>query len=333
MLLSFIIPTYNVSNKIELCLKSISHIPLRKKDYEIIVIDDSSTDDTVEIAEKFLKENNLEYTLLRQNKSGQASARNKGLGVSKGKYIWMIDSDDEIISDSEIWDNLINNTKVELITFNYEEIFPSKAVLQQKIQRKQYMSGIDFLANSVGGSYLWNKIYHRNTIQNIRFIEGSTHIEDMCFNVHAITNISSILCLPVAGYKYYRYPKRKLRGKDLLTERCKANSDSFRAYQAIRGFALRADRRTQEILYNILSFEILAHLYSIFKNDDYSVLLEYKELYRSMGLYPCVKVKNTKANLFRIIINNTWLTKVVHYFMKSSKCLGSWNNSQSMSLF
>ena len=316
MLLSFIIPTYNVSNKIELCLKSISNIPLRKKDYEIIVIDDSSTDDTVEISEKFLKENKLNYTLLQQKKSGQASARNKGLDVAKGKYIWMIDSDDEIVSNWEIWNSVISDTNIELITFNYEEIWLKKTIIQQKFQKKQYVSGVDFLANSKGGSYLWNKIYHRGTIRNIRFIEGSTHIEDMCFNVHAIINISSILCLPVTGYKYYRYPKRKLKGKDLLIERSKANADSFKAYQSINELVLRTDNRTQEILYSILGFEILAHLYSIFKNDAYSVLLKYKEHYRSMGLFPCVKGKNFKANLFRIIVNNSWLTQIVHYFYK-----------------
>ena len=122
----------------------------------------------------------------------------------------------------------------------------------------------------------------------------------MCFNVHAIINISSILCLPVT----------------LLIERSKANADSFKAYQSINELALRTDNRTQEILYSILGFEILAHLYSIFKNDAYSVLLKYKEHYRSMGLFPCVKGKNFKANLFRIIVNNSWLTQIVHYFYK-----------------
>ena len=141
MLLSFIIPTYNVSNKIELCLNSISHIPLNKNDYEIIVIDDSSADNTTAITEKFLEENKLNYTLLQQKKAGQASARNKGLDVAKGKYIWMIDSDDEIVSNWEIWNSLISDTNIELITFNYEEIWLKKTIIQQKFQKKQYVSG------------------------------------------------------------------------------------------------------------------------------------------------------------------------------------------------
>ena len=102
MLLSFVIPSYNVCEKIEKCLTSICRIPLSKDEYEIIVVDDSSTDNTISVAEDFLIENKLCYSLLKQDKKGQASARNKGIRISKGEYIWMVDSDDEILPDSSI---------------------------------------------------------------------------------------------------------------------------------------------------------------------------------------------------------------------------------------
>ena len=62
MLLSFVIPTYNVGGKIEMCLTSISRISLSKDDYEVIIIDDSSTDNTIHEAEEFLIKNMLSYT-------------------------------------------------------------------------------------------------------------------------------------------------------------------------------------------------------------------------------------------------------------------------------
>ena len=88
MLLSFVIPTYNVGGKIEMCLTSISRISLSKDDYEVIIIDDSSTDNTINEAEEFLSKNMLSYTILMQKKEGQAYARNKGIKISKGKYIY-----------------------------------------------------------------------------------------------------------------------------------------------------------------------------------------------------------------------------------------------------
>ena len=321
MLLSFVIPAYNVSDKIELCLKSIGNIPLNKNDYEIIIIDDSSIDNTVEVAETFLQVHGFTYRLIRQKKAGQASARNTGIGVAKGKYIWMVDSDDQIIADHEIFEVLDSGQDFGLITFNYKEVWPSGLIVQQKFKNRETVTGSDFLSNSVGGSYLWNKIYRRSSICDIKFIEGSTHIEDMCFNVHALININSVLCLTSIGYKYYRYTKPKLKKEDLLREREKANVDSFNAYKSIYDLAHNVDENTQKILYKILRFEILAHLYSIFKDDKYPVLKKYIELYKNMGLYPCVKVNNFKADIFRLMINNIFLSRIMSNVLYFSRIL------------
>lgn len=317
MLISFVIPAYNVGEEIEKCLTSISRIPLSKDEYEIIIVDDSSTDNTISVAEDFLIKNKLCYSLLKQDKKGQASARNKGVRISKGKYIWMVDSDDEILPDPSIIEILINDSNAELITFNYEEVWSSHSSVQYKFLEKRYVTGIDFLANSVGGSYLWNKIYRRDAIQDVKFIEGSTHIEDMCFNVNAIIKMKSILCLPLVGYKYYRYPKLFLTGNEFLMERTKANIDSLKAYHSIMELASKSNKKSQEVLYNILRFDILAHLFSIFKNDSLSVLNEYIKIYRDMGMYPCEKTASRRANLFRIIINRPWLIKIMKVLPQS----------------
>ncbi|WP_278994603.1 glycosyltransferase family 2 protein [Prevotella melaninogenica] len=316
MLLSFVIPTYNVGGKIEMCLTSISRISLSKDDYEVIIIDDSSTDNTINEAEEFLSKNMLSYTILMQKKEGQASARNKGIKISKGKYIWMVDSDDEIIPDPAIVEILIADSNAELITFNYEEVWSDHTSLQYKYLKEHYLTGIEFLETAVGGSYLWNKIYRRDSVQSMKFIEGSTHIEDMCFNVNAIINMKSILCLPLFGYRYYRYPKKQLEGNELLEERRKANIDSLKAYQSIIDLASKSNKRGQNVLYKILRFEILAHLFYIFKNDDYSVLNEYIGFYRNMGLYPCRRTTKIKANLFRIVVNRLWLIKVMKLLLQ-----------------
>ena len=284
-----------------MCLTSISRISLSKDDYEVIIIDDSSTDNTINEAEEFLIKNMLSYTILMQKKEGQASARNKGIKISKWKYIWMVDSDDEIIPDPAIVEILIADSNAELITFNYEEVWSDHTSLQYKYLKE---------------SYLWNKIYRRDSVQSMKFIEGSTHIEDMCFNVNAIINMKSILCLPLFGYRYYRYPKKQLEGNELLEERRKANIDSLKAYQSIIDLASKSNKRGQKVLYKILRFEILAHLFNIFKNDDYSVLNEYIGFYRNMGLYPCRRTTKIKVNLFRIVVNRLWLIKIMKLLLQ-----------------
>lgn len=88
---SVIIPTYNGSKYIKKAIESVLNQSF--KDFEIIVINDGSTDNTEGILREYIEDRKIIY--LFQNNSGQASARNKGIEISKGFYIAFIDDDDE----------------------------------------------------------------------------------------------------------------------------------------------------------------------------------------------------------------------------------------------
>lgn len=96
MLCSFIIPAYNASNTIIRCLDSIFALALSKTDFEVVCIDDCSTDNTIEVIEHYAKKH-ANITLLRQVRNHrQGAARNRGVSIAKGEYIVFVDSDDEI---------------------------------------------------------------------------------------------------------------------------------------------------------------------------------------------------------------------------------------------
>lgn len=95
MLCSFIIPAYNASNTIVRCLDSIYALALNVADFEVIVIDDCSKDNTISVVEEYAKQH-TNITLLRQAENHrQGAARNRGVAIAKGKYIVYVDSDDE----------------------------------------------------------------------------------------------------------------------------------------------------------------------------------------------------------------------------------------------
>lgn len=96
MLISFIIPAYNASQTINRCLDSIYSLLIPRTDFEVIVIDDCSHDDTATLVENYaLSHENL--ILLHQNENHrQGAARNRGLKVAKGRFIAFVDSDDTI---------------------------------------------------------------------------------------------------------------------------------------------------------------------------------------------------------------------------------------------
>lgn len=105
MLVSFIIPAYNAVDTIVRCLESIRNLTLEKEDYEIIVIDDASSDNTIEVIEQYCQKGKSEevrgksdnLTLLRQAENHrQGAARNRGLKEAKGEYICFVDADDVV---------------------------------------------------------------------------------------------------------------------------------------------------------------------------------------------------------------------------------------------
>lgn len=95
MLCSFIIPAYNASTTIVRCLDSIYTLGLSEQEFEVICIDDCSTDNTIKVIEQYAKQH-TNLTLLSQTENHrQGAARNRCVVIAKGKYIVYVDSDDE----------------------------------------------------------------------------------------------------------------------------------------------------------------------------------------------------------------------------------------------
>ena len=106
MLYSCIIPTFNNGDLIKKCIDSILLNKLKK---EIIIIDDGSTDDTAKICKRYQKKNSsIKY--IRQRNQGVSAARNKGVKIAKGDFIFFLDSDDYVSNNFlEIVDKYLKN--------------------------------------------------------------------------------------------------------------------------------------------------------------------------------------------------------------------------------
>ena len=101
---SIVSPVYNVEKYITNLIRSINDQTF--KDFELILVDDGSTDKSIKIAEQELKKTKINYRIVSKKNGGQSSARNVGISVSKGEYICVVDSDD-IIQPNYI-KNLLN---------------------------------------------------------------------------------------------------------------------------------------------------------------------------------------------------------------------------------
>ena len=97
MLVSFVIPSYNSAQTVKRCLDSIYALPLKPEEFEVIFIDDCSTDNTCEEVESIKSKVKSSLTLLKQPiNNRQGAARNRGVNVAQGEYICFVDSDDAV---------------------------------------------------------------------------------------------------------------------------------------------------------------------------------------------------------------------------------------------
>jgi glycosyltransferase involved in cell wall biosynthesis len=99
MKISIILPVFNVSLYLADCLNSLMDQDLTKDEYEVICVDDGSTDNSVDIINKYIDQYNNIKIISKEN-GGVSSARNLGIRNAKGKYIWFIDPDDFILKNS-----------------------------------------------------------------------------------------------------------------------------------------------------------------------------------------------------------------------------------------
>lgn len=118
MKLSFIIPAYNSAKYITTAIQSIYNLQLNGNDFEIIVINDGSSDNTEDILKSFSNRyNNFHY--VSQNNSGAAMARNLGISLAKGEYVQFVDSDDFLnAKDYNYLTDALFNEQLDIIAFN-----------------------------------------------------------------------------------------------------------------------------------------------------------------------------------------------------------------------
>lgn len=118
MTFSIIIPCYNGSKTIKRALSSVEDQTYNE--FEIIIVDDGSSDNSKEVIEEFFKDKELDHKYIYQENGGAASARNKAVANSRGKYLAFLDSDDEWHRDKlKLQLEYIEKLKTNFITTNY----------------------------------------------------------------------------------------------------------------------------------------------------------------------------------------------------------------------
>lgn len=207
LMVSVIVPVYNIHNYIARCIKSICRQSL--KEIEIILINDGSTDDSLTIINK-LKKQDERIQVICQKNQGLSAARNIGIEKALGKYILFVDGDD-YLEDSHTLELLVEiaeNNEIEIVLFPYKKIYlnnSQKTLLPIKSDGMIRDVKSEVLRKLIGPTAkemselekverlntAWGKLYRRDCIGKVRFVDTKqVGVEDGLFNIEIFSKIN-----------------------------------------------------------------------------------------------------------------------------------------------
>lgn len=223
MKLSIIVPVYNVENYIRECLDSIvAALYVSSGSVEVIVVDDGSIDASGSIVDEYSR---MEwFNIIHQENAGVAAARNKGLSVASGDWVWFIDSDDwiEASATKNILEAIDEYSESDMILFDAFEDKDGKALPWEHFEdASTWDNEDDISALQCGVLYYpacihrfgmtsrplaapWDKIYRRQFLidSRIHFCEELRVLDDMVFNMEVCGLVKSVAYVKKAIYHY-----------------------------------------------------------------------------------------------------------------------------------
>ncbi len=204
-LVSVIIPVYNTKKYLRRCLNSVQGQTYQN--LEIIIINDGSTDNSINICEEFRKKDERVVVVSQVNK-GLSAARNTGIDICHGDFITFVDSDDSIEKNyTKYLLELVSKGESDIAICAHEEVRREKVICNfgKGFLEKQYSTEecLQDMLNEKGFTLSsWGKLYDKKLFKNIRFPEGKLH-EDIGTTYKLIMNAKKISYGPEPKYIYY----------------------------------------------------------------------------------------------------------------------------------
>lgn len=208
--ISIIVPIYNVEKYLERCVESILNQTF--EDFEIILVNDGSTDKSGDICDR-LKFKDYRIKVVHKENGGVSSARNKGLEISNGEFITFIDPDDYIELDAlgYIYNlSKDNNAEIGVYKMNTFKIQELKNINKYKnnVEEFRIYEGDEiikeYIYNETFLHSVCNKIYSRSLISkiNLKFICDIRYAEDALFNYNILSNCNRLVYSNLRKYNY-----------------------------------------------------------------------------------------------------------------------------------
>ena len=306
-MISIIVPVYNTEKYLHRCVDSILNQTFT--DFELILVDDGSTDRSGEICDEYAK-NDKRINVIHKSNGGLSDARNAGLDIAKGEYISFIDGDDYIHPQTyEIILKIMSETRSDLGCFNYRFIQPDEnaeferydadSIEKTVVTSDELLNNFNEYYHAVSWISACTKIYHKNAFNNNRYPYGKVD-EDSYMLHHVIGDSKRVVRIEEKLY-YYVWTQGSISRSAFSPKRFDkngANLDRVEFFK-IRGIKRQEDFFKREYLLNILK------MYYFVKNEHPELLKDYKPYISEYKAHASDFMKgNTRiCNMERLIYN------------------------------
>ena len=240
IILSIIIPVYNVEKYVRKTLESIFESTLPKSELEVIVVNDGTKDNSMSIVNEFAaKFDNLK--IINQENQGLSVARNTGLKAARGKYVWFVDSDDWVEYDSLpfLLKHLEHSDK-DVLMFKIREYDEEGRILLERFfhdnQNEEQVSGTDVVLYQkkygVDITPMQQYVISRDFLlsNKLFFVPGIYH-EDKEFAPRMLINAKKVTIIPKVIYCYLRRNSGSITTDDSLQKkRCLSKIEIYKRY-------------------------------------------------------------------------------------------------------
>ncbi len=301
---SVIMPAYNASQTIRRALESLRNQTYQ--DIEIIIVNDGSTDETLEVIQEIVRLDSR-IVIVNQSNSGPGFARNAGLNKAGGEFVYFMDSDDSIDADliCKCVDYMTENN-LDLLVFGFA-IIDEFAVEVEKVSFDDYLAinkeelalayVLNFLMSKHGNGFLWNKFYRLDIIEenSIRF--GTDNImEDELFNIEYYSHTSRCRFINDVFYNYFWETPTSIRSKYNPTYLCSLKK-VYNAFMTLKDYFHLKDKTFDENVINRTWRGLFSYLFN--------------------GVGNCGVSLKEKVRLFNSVVSDATFQSVASYQHKT----------------
>lgn len=265
MTVSFVIPAFNAHDYIKRCLDSIFVLKSELPDFEVIVIDDASTDDTVEIVRKYASKNDGVKLLCQKENRRQGAARNRGLAVAQGDFIVFVDSDDETAHGVLSAIKMARENDCDMVAMRTEKVSDNGVKKENYLPYNSWtiFTGIELQTeHPFWGTAPWAYIYRKSFLQKVNypFAEEVLYEDSDFVNVHLYHAQRMAYCYE-CGYWYI--------------ENTSSTTNTI-SYKSVCDYALLGTRMLS--FYESISDKTSKYANSILEGGSYNVMIACRKL-------------------------------------------------------